>query len=95
MSKYAIQAVRDGYTNYSATLEAFGRNFIDEQTGEFDSNLLDKGFEFETLEDAQVDAEMVAGNTKNKVLVIERKNFTNASYNGVGWVYADGTFTTI
>ena len=95
MSNYSIQPAREGYTNYSATLEAFGRNFIDEETGEFDSSLLDKGFEFETLEAAKVDAEMVSLKTKNKVLVIERKNFTNACYKGVGWVYPDGTFAGI
>ena len=93
MSKYAIQAVREGYTGYSATLEAFGRNFINEETSEFDSDLLDKGFEFENLEDAQADAAIVASNTRKKVLIIERKKFTNANYKGIGWVHPDGEYS--
>jgi hypothetical protein len=93
MSKYAIQPAREGYTTYTATLESFGRNFINEETGEFDSDLLDKGFEFETIEAAQADAAIVADTTKKRVLIIERKQFTNANYLGIGWVSASGEYS--
>ena len=91
MSKYATQPVREGYTNYSATLEAFEKSFRDD-LGELDDAALDKAFEFETQDDAIADAAMIASNTKQKVLILQKVKMTNASFKGIGWVYPDGEF---
>lgn len=79
---YAIQSSREGYTNYSATIEAFLRQF----------DYSDPAFEFDTIEAAIADAAMVAENTGRKVLVIKKINATNAKCKGTGWVYPDGDY---
>lgn len=78
--------MREGYTAYSATLEGFARDFEDGEPAEND-------FPFATEEEAVADAEMVARSTKKKVLIIQKINATNASYNGIGWVYPSGTYS--
>jgi hypothetical protein len=83
MKKYAIQPEREGYTRYSATLEAFRNEFEDNNS---------EAFEFEDLEDAIVEAGMVAKNRRGKVLIIEKVNMTNGWCRGLGWVWPDGEY---